>query len=442
MKPPPLRLPEVFEHRASSGMRMLASSRGPLPLVAVRLLVQAGSAVDPPGKQGLSSFTAQLYRRGTTSMTADAINEAVEFVGAHLSVASAEDFMVFRLTTPSEHLPAMLEVLAELVSSPSFPEDEVASAKDRSLAELSTDLDDPALVADRALVRALYGEHPYGHDVSGRASHVETFSREDVAGFHRRFIGPKTAWLSAVGDVDPDDFFERAERAFGAFSGGLQSPPEIPALSRAAAEGRVIVVDKPDQTQTQVRLGGLAFAKNHPDFMSAYVANTLLGGSFTSRLMNEIRVNRGLSYGVSSMLDLMKATGTFGISTFTKTQSTGEVVTIALEETAKMRARRVSAKELEQTQRYLSGLYPLRTETNEAIAASITDIRLYGLSHDWIERFRERIFEVTRAQVHEAASRYFFASPPTVVLLGKASEIEPQSKKWGELERWKVGELR
>ncbi|WP_426752147.1 M16 family metallopeptidase [Myxococcus sp. Y35] len=428
-----LTLPTLHESTTSSGLKVIAAERGPLPLVSVRLVIRAGSATDPEGKHGLADFTARLLRRGTRRLNAQAIDEAVEFVGASLGVGVSEDAVSLSLTTPAEHFVQMLGVLGQLVREPTFPESEVDDARERELAHFANDLDDPSIIADRALVRALWGDHPYGHDVGGSSKSVRTFTRDDVVRFHQERMGPRVAMLIVVGAVAPHRVAAAAEEAFAEWTGGPDAPPVIPAPGRIAQAGRVILVDKPDQTQSQVRLGGPGMRMGHEDYFPATAMNIALGGGFTSRLMNEIRVNRGLTYGVSSWFDSMNVGGVFALSTFTKTESTREIIDVALAEIAGVREKGLKPRELADAQSYLAGLYPLRTETNESIAGSIAEARLHGLGDDWVEKFRDRLRAVTPKEVAAAAKKYCFAQAPAVVVLGKASAAKKLLKGLGPI---------
>lgn len=430
--PVALMLPTIHESTTSSGLKVLAAERGPLPLVAARLIIRSGSAVDPSDKHGLADFTARLLRRGTARMSADEIDEAIEFVGASFSVGSNEDLLSLFITTPAEHFPAMLSMLGQLVREPTFPDNEVVQARERALAGFANDLDDPSVVADRAFTRALWGNHPYGHDVGGSTAHVRTFTRDDLVRFHRERMGPRVALLTVVGAVSPSQVAEEAEKAFAGWTGGPEAPPELPAANKVAT-GQVVLVDKPEQSQTQVRIGGPGFWIGHADYFPSTAMNIALGGGFTSRLVNEVRVERGLTYGINSYFDTMSAGGVFGISTFTKTEKTREIIDVSLAEVAKVREGGIPAGELKKAQRYLAGLYPLRTETNESVAAVISDIRVHGLGDDWVEKFRERLLAVKSKQTLEVAAKYLFPKPPLVVLVGRASEVKKQLKGLGSV---------
>jgi len=439
--PMDLKLPAVERSVTPEGLTVLSAPRGPLPLVSVRLVIKAGSALDPAGKEGIADFTARLLRRGTKSLKADAIDEAVEYVGASLGLGCSEDALFVALTTPAEHLPDMLRVMAALVREPTFPEEEVASARTRVLAHLATEQDDPAALADRAFNRAAWGNHPYAHSPLGTVRSVKGFSRADLVKFHAERVGPRVSTLVVVGQFEHDALVKAVDAAFGGWRAGPDEAPVPPAFEGLPAAGRVILVDKPDQTQVQVRLGGVGMRRGHPDAIPATVMNTVLGGGFTSRLMTEIRVKRGLTYGVSSGFGGLKAGGHFEVSSFTKTETARELIDVALGELAKAREKGISAKELATARTYLSGLYPLRLETNDAVATSISDVEFYGLGVDWVENYRSRVAAVDVKAAADVARRYLLAKAPLVVLVGRASELKSAVKGLGKVEILKASEV-
>ncbi len=426
-RPPmrPFHLPVQHELKTRSGLSVIVAPRGPIPMAAIRLVIPGGSSVEPATQAGLADFTARLLRRGVVGMDADAINEAVEFVGGSLDVGSSEDQIELNISTPSAYIPEMLEVLGKLVSAPTFEESEVVSARERTLARIANDLDDPGAVAERALMHALWGDHPYGHELAGTTATVARFQREDLVAFHRDHLGPKIALLVVVGDVEPEAVHQAAEKAFADWKGGPDSVASPAPRTKAALSGQLVLVDKPDQTQSQVRIGAMTLLRSHPDYHAAVVANCVLGAGFTSRLVNEIRVNRGLSYGVNSYVGPQRGGAAFGVDTFTKTSSTREIIDVALAEVEKLRAKGITAQELDKAQTYLCGLYPLRLETNESIAAGIADIRLSGLPADWVQTYRDKVQAVTRAQAGAAAKEHLLADPPAIVVVGKADEVAP-----------------
>ncbi|MGZ6130791.1 MAG: M16 family metallopeptidase, partial [Myxococcaceae bacterium] len=328
----------------------------------------------------------------------------------------------------------MLDVMAELVRAPSFPEDEVQTERERCLGQFANDVDDPSLLADRALLRAAWGGHPYGHDVSGTRASVSRFAREDTSGFHAAHFGPRPAHLFVVGAVDPEAVASQIQAAFGAWTGGPARGVDVPPPPGIGHAGRVVVVDRPEQTQSQVRIAGPAYRRGAPEQFAAQVVNVTLGAGFTSRLVREVRVKRGLSYGVGSTFDTLRAGGLFSVSSFTKVETTGQLLSVMRQEVDRMRARGPTQAEVEKAQRYLAGLFPLRTETNESLAAVLADMALYGLGDDWLDRYRDRVRAVTRAEARDAAARYCFPGPPLTVVVGPADRLRPQLERFGPVD--------
>jgi zinc protease len=426
-------LPARASFTTADGLDVEVARRGRVPLVSIRLVIQSGSATDAPGRLGLADFTVRLMRRGTKQLDADALNETVEFVGGTLAVFAAEDFVALAVTTPAEHLAEMLNVLAQMVRDPVFPEREVDTERERTLAQFANDLDDAGLLADRALQKVIWGSHPYGHDVAGSRASLQQLGRDDVVAFHRDYFGPHVSRLILVGAVDLPTSRPLVERAFAGWRGGPSQPVIPPALEQVVGEGKVLVVDRPNQTQAQVRLGGRGYRRGEPVTFPAQVMNASLGGGFTSRLVREVRVKRGLSYGVGSSFETMRVGGSFSVSSFTKVKTTPALLGVLLDEVARMRERGPTKAELEKAQEYLAGLFPLRVETNEAVASAIADLWLYSLGEAWVDDYRARIRGVTRAEAAQAAARFCFARPPAVVLVGPAEALQRAGAVVGEV---------
>jgi zinc protease len=196
----------------------------------------------------------------------------------------------------------------------------------------------------------------------------------------------------------------------------------------------VVIVDRPDQTQSQVRIVGPAYPRGAPVQFAAQVVNVSLGAGFTSRLVREVRVKRGLSYGVGSSFDTLRVGGMFSVSSFTKVETTETLLSVMRAEVEAMRLRGPTAVEVEKAQRYLAGLFPLRTETNESLSAVLADMALYDLGDDWLDRYRDRVRAVTRAEARDAAARYCFPQPPTTVVVGPAERLRSRLERLGPVD--------
>jgi zinc protease len=345
------------------------------------------------------------------------------------------------LSAPSKHLEPMLELMGLVLQQPDFPTDEIESARRRTLAQLQNELDDPGTLAERAWSRAMWGNHPYGHETLGQRRSIEAITRDDLVQFHQTRLGPALGHLYVVGDIDVDRITTVAERVFGTWKGGPDLAPLVPDWSGPEQAGQVVIVDKPEQTQVQVRIGAAGVKRGHSDHFPLVVMNAVLGGGFTSRLISEIRVKRGLSYGASSSFDMMSAAGTFLVSSFTKTKSVGALLDVALGEVKKMRTKGPSALEVDTMKRYISGLYPARLETNEAVAGAIADVQHYGLPSDWISGYRDHVNAVTAKDAAAAAAKHLFDKERVIVLVGNAEALASTAKKYGRVTVVKPAEL-
>ncbi len=437
----PLKVPAQHTHALPNGLKVTVVPRGPLPLAAARLVFRAGSAYDPSDRHGAADFTARLIRRGAAGKTGDQLADQIEFRAASVSGWASEDLLGMVLGTPSKHLSTTLELFAQMVTQPDYPAPEVELARRRSLAQIANELDDPGALADRALLVAQFDGHPYGHEVGGNTKDIQALTREDLVAYHRR-LSPALGELFLVGDVSLDAALLAVEKNFGAWQAPRAPLVEVPPWVGPKLKGQVVIVDKPEQTQVQIRLGARGVPRGHRDHFALSVMNTVLGGGFTSRLVSEIRVKRGLSYGAGCHFDMMSAAGTYTVSSFTKTETAVKLVEIALAEVQRMREKGPKAAEVESVQRYICGLYPARLETNEALAGAFSDVTFYGLPADWISQYRERIAAVTVAQAAEAAAAHLPAREDTVlVLVGNAEKLKKPFERYGEVSVWKPTDL-
>ena len=423
--------PPVRRERLANGLTVVVASRPGVPLAAVRLLVRAGSSLDPAGRFGLAHLVAAAVRRGTRSRSGARIDAEVEALGAELGAGVDEDAASVGLSAPLEALPRLLAVLADVVTRPTFPAREVDRLRQREVAALAHDLDEPGVVADRATLMAAYGSHPYGHPSEGRGRHLATLRRGDLADFHARHWRPSRATLLVVGPVDGEATLALVRRRFGAWRG--EPGAEVEIAPPAPPQAGVVLVDRPDLTQAQLRIAGPGFARGSLDHAAGVVAGAVLGGGFTSRLMEAIRVERGLSYGVRARFASGRAGGLFFVSSFTKVETAGELVRVALAELARFREDGPTEEELGRVRGYLGGLYPLSLETHEAWAEKLAEIELYGLPPDEVASFVDRIAAVDAAACRALARRLLPGERRVVVAVGPAKRLAPQLAGLGPL---------
>ena len=427
-------LPALHRERLPSGVEVLVADRPGVPLVAVRLLVAAGSALDPAPGFGLANLVVQVARRGTARRSGTEIDEEIESLGAELGCAADEDASGFGLSAPSESLSELLDVVVDVATAPAFPLREFERVRRREVASIAHVLDEPGAVADRAMLRAAYAGHPYAHPPDGRRAHLAALKRRDLIAFHDRWYAPQAATLVVVGRVDVAEVLALARRKLRRWRPrAAETPPTPP--SPAPVQRRVIVVDKPDATQVQIRIALPALARSTPDYFPAIVANAVFGGGFTSRLVEEIRVNRGLSYGVRSRFGMSRGGGIFFISSFTKTETTAELVQVALDEAARFADVGPSADELARTQSWLAGLHPLSLETHEQLAEKLADAWLYGFPLEQVTDYAAGVRAVTAEQCTALARSWFpVDGRGVIVAVGRAKEVAKQLRGFGPVE--------
>jgi len=426
-----LAVPDLHEERLGNGATVVVAARPGVPLVAARLFVRAGSALDGAGKYGLAHMVSVVARRGAGRRAGPSIDALVESLGADLGGDAEEDATVYGLSAPVEALPTLLGVLVDVVAAPTFPAGEFERLRRRELASLARDSDEPGVLADRAMLASGYGEHPYGHAVEGRLRDLRRVRLADVRAFHRRWYGPANATLVVVGPLSPADVLGRARRTLGRWRATAETPAEVAAAALAAR--RVVVVDKPDATQTQIRIAGAALWRASPDYFPAVVANAVLGGGFTSRMVEAIRVNRGLSYGVRTRFAMSRSAGLFTFSSFTKNETAGELVEVALAEMSRFVEEGATAEEVARATAYLAGLFPLSLETHDQWADRLCDARICGYGLDEVRDYRERVRAVSVAEVRDVARRQLPVQGGVILAVGPAKDVARQLDRFGPL---------
>jgi zinc protease len=426
---PPIALPPIRRERLPGGLSVVVAERRGVPLAAVRLVVRGGSSLDPVGRFGLAHLVALASRRGTRRRSGPRIDEEIESLGAELGSGVDEDASFLGLSAPLESLARCLDVLADVAAEPAFPPGEVGRLRRREVASLVHDLDEPGVVADRAMQQAAWGRHPYGHPPEGRVRHLAAARRADLLAFHRAHHRPGLATVIVVGPSPADEVLGLVRRRFArwrAAPAALAAPPAPPPMARS-----VLVVDKPDLTQTQIRIVSPGYARASPDYTAGLVTSAVLGGGFASRLNEALRVNRGLTYGVRSRFEAGGAGGVFFVATHTKNETAAEAVQVALEEMARFREEGPTAEELSRTQGYLRGLFPLSLETHEQLAEKLTDLELYGLGEEEITLFRERVAAVSVEACRTIARRYLPGERGIVVAVGPGRSLASAMERFG-----------
>lgn len=405
-----------------NGLVCLFSEQTGLPLVTLDLLIKAGVLQEQPGKAGLANLTAELLTLGTQTRTAKQISEELDFMGAKLSASGGQDFASLKLTVLRKDLPAALKILQDILLHPKFAAEEISRKVERLQAALKSEQDEPGIVADRAFRKALYGTFPYSYPIIGTKESLSTLTRQDLISFHQQQYRPNNAILSVVGDLRPAEMQQIAKDFFGSWERAPLAKPSLPSLP-AQDKLRVIKIDK-DITQANIILGKIGITRSNPDFYAFQVLNYILGGGgFTSRLMDNIRDNRGLAYNVASSFSPGLERGPFEIILETKNSQGGEAINEVLQELQRVRTDLASETELSEAKSYLINSLPMKMDSNAKRAWLMSYVEFYGLGLDYPWRFSELINRITGEEVRAVAQKYLSPDHYLLVVVGKQKEI-------------------
>ena len=429
-----IKLPEIKKEILDNGLKVIVIEHHELPVVAFRLVLKSGSAYDPPAKAGLANLTAGLLRKGTKTKDATQIAEEIDFVGGTLGAGANWDATFATCRVLNKYFDTGLDLLADIILNPTFEDDEIERLRKQTLAGIMQQKDDPESVAEENFRRFVFGEHPYGQPQEGTEESIFSITREDIVNFHKAYYVPNNAILAVVGDVKTDDVLKKVKSKFGSwekmefFALYAPQPPEIKGH-------QILLVDKPDLTQSYIKIGHFGIERKSPDYFPVRVMNYILaGGGYASRLVDEVRDKRGLTYDIRSNFDSYRLRGAFEVSTFTRIDSTLGAIQAILDEIERMRTEKVSEKELSDTKSYYNGYYPLRFETPEQIATQILNVEIYDLGEDYIKNFRKNISAVTADDILRVAQKYLDPDNIKLVVVSKAEELKTGLESLGEVE--------
>lgn len=425
-------LPPMQQIRLDNGLTIQVIERHNLPLFSLRLAFRAGSVYDPAAKDGLANLCSEMLMRGTKNRTDKQIVSEIALGGATLNVFCDRERAGFSGEFLSDQGEKGFEILGDILTNSLFAQEEVDKMKTRIVAMLQGALEEPSVVANRGINAAILGSSRYAHDPGGSITAVSALTRPDVVDFFTRLFTPDNGVLIICGDVTPQQVEQWAQKYLLNWKGASGTVAPEPAFSPLTGN-EVLLLDKTDATQTQIRIGNLGLARKNPDYIPVEAARTIFGGSFTSRLVNEIRVNRGLSYNVRCTSARYAPGGVFSVSTFTKNESVGEVIDIILNESKRMQTELVPDSELTGAINYRNGLYPLSFETNESIAEVFTTMWIFGEDKSLYEDFQEQMRLVKPQQVQDMAKKYFPQNNYWLVLVGKAEAVKAQVEKYGRV---------
>ena len=416
-----------FERRAlSNGLRIVVAPVTKLPLVTVHVLIEAGAATEAPGKEGLATLTGRLLLEGTESMDGATLAERLEQIGASIEAHADWDVTAVSLTTLSSQVANALALVREIVRAPAFPEREVQRLKEERLTELLQLRAEPRGLADEMFSAALYAPSArYARDEAGTEQSIALLTREDLRQFHAERYRPAGITIVFAGDITADDAAALANTHFGDWTGDAPAP--APAGIDTVTTARMVrIVAKADAPQSELRIGHLGLPRRTPAYFEATVMNAVLGGLFSSRINMNLREEHGYTYGASSFFDWRREAGPFMISTAVKSDATGPAVHEVLKEIDRMRSEDITADELTLATSYLDGVFPIRFETTAAIAGALANQVIYSLPDDYYDIYRERVRNITTADVLQSARDHIDPAQLHIVVVGDPATVTEQ----------------
>lgn len=433
----PLKLPPVQHLRLSNGLPVLLVELHEVPVVQVNAVVRAGAGTDPVDRPGLASLAADMLDEGAGSRSALQIADELDYLGADLENRAGWDETTVALHVPVKRFAAALPIFADVVLRPTFPDTELERVRKDRLTGLLQLHDEPSEIASVALANALYGRgHRYGTPTIGTEASVRRLSRADLAAFHQRAFRPGNAAIVVVGDTTPAVLAPQLEQAFGVWKdpGGGAAVSTVPAAPQVRDRG-VWIVDRPGSAQSEIQIGRVGPARTTPDYFALTVMNTILGSSFTSRLMQNLREQHGYAYGAQSFFDFRLSTGPFLAAAAVQTDKTGPALSEFFKELDAIR-KTVTEAEIEKAKNYRALSFPSGVETTGDIASKLEDQFVYGLPDGWLGSYVANVGAVTLSDVKRVADQYIDPATVAVVVVGDRRKIE------AEVRALKLGRVR
>lgn len=434
IKPPPpqapsaITLPAIDRFTLPNGLQVVVVKSDRLPVVSFQLMVKAGRADEPLARLGVAELTADLLPKGTKKKNALAIAKTIDLVGGLITADAGFEATWLTCTTLAKDSKVCFDLLPEMLTQPSFAQDEIDKAKRVHLADVSRRLDDAGQLASAHAQNLLWGnEHVRGWVTS--AAHVNQLAQSDLVAWHKTWFVPGNAVLAVSGDVDVAKLKKDLARAFGTWKKG--PVPARPRYGDEKARGtRVRVVDKPRQTQTQIRVAQYGLRHDDTRFFPSMVWNYALGGgAFSSRLMKVVRSDAGKTYGASSSFDRNADRGSFMVTTFTRTAETVATLELVLGEIMKMQASGPTQDEVDAAIANLAGSYAMRVSGADDLATALITADLHGLSQKYVSDFPILVGQVTREEAADAARAILTPRDTAIVLLGDGDAIAAQLDK-------------
>ena len=422
----PFDFPAVDRDRLGGGdaPELLTARHGGVPLVTAQVVVAGGAAAQPAARAGPAPLTSTALEPGTARRDEEALAWELESLGVDLDTSASWDAATVGVTVHVDRLDPALELLAEIVRRPAFPDDPVHRIRDEQLADILQRAKEPRALASDAAARFIFAaDVPYARPILGRTETVGGLGPNELRTFHEARYPAGSAAIIVAGAMDPDRAREVVTRHFGDWRGAPAAETSFDVMPRAG-ETRVHIVHRPGSVQSEIRLGHVGADRPHPEYFALTVMNTILGGAFTSRLNMSLREKHGFTYGARSGFAFRRRPGPFSVDVAVASDVTARAIQEALREIEGLRRDGPTADELDTARDYLRGVMPLKLQTTTQVASRLAELVVYDLPDDYFDTVRDRIADVTRDDVHRVARENVRPDRLAVVVVGDAEQIE------------------
>ncbi len=430
-----VKLPRAQEASLANGLKVVLLPANKVPTFNMQLVVLSGGLSDKADYRGLASFTAALLREGTTKRASKDIAEQVDALGATLTASSGFASMTSTVTTSglAENFDQTLELFADVIRNPTFPQAEVEKYKTRSLSQLQLQRSIPQFLAIEQFQKAIYGTSHPAALIAAPAESLKKLTTKDLADFHSTYYRPNNAFIAIVGDVTLKEVMPKLEKAFGDWAKGDVPAATIPPAP-AQADSKIYLIDRPGSVQTVLQLGTLGIERTSPDYFSVLLADKVLGGGPSGRLFLNLREDKGYTYGAYSNFGGSRFRGTWTSSSEVRTDVTEGAMKEFMNELNRMRTETVPAEELENAKRSIIGSFALSLEQPGSLLQNIITQKLYNLPADYWDTYPQKVAAITAADVQNAAQKYIDMNHLQVVAVGDAAKAREVLAKYGKVE--------
>ena len=415
-----------------NGLQVVLAEAHSIPKFHGELYFRAGNALVVDRAPCLAEMTATLVRTGTNKRTSRQIEESLRRLGADLGASAGQDTSAISFAGLSEFAEPLLQLVNELARDAAFPEAELERERRQKLEEVKLERTSPGFLASERLRKVLYGKHPYA-EISPSEAQVAAYQRADLQSVYQEIYTPENALLMMVGDFDSQAMLKTIENVFGAWNGKKPAAKESVALPELHGR-RVYLVHNPGSVQTQIVAGCHAITRKHPDWLRLGLTNSLYGGAFNSRLVMNIREDKGYTYSPRSSVNPLRQHGTFSVSAAVRNDVVAASLTEIFYELDKLRSLPVPEAELADAQNYLTGVFSMGLATQEGLLSQFSTVELNELPPDYLETYREKIRALTSADLLSTARKYFDSANMQIVVVGDRAQIEEQARLFGDVE--------